>query len=58
MSYETLWHRLSTIYEADEAKAIVRLVLDVRFGLSMADILYGKVNELSVTAQKDLEDIM
>ena len=34
MTYETLCHRLSTCYEAGEAKALVRWVLDVRFGLS------------------------
>ena len=58
MDYETLWHRLTPFYETSEAKAIVRWVLEVRFGLSMADILCGKVNELSATDQKDLEDIM
>ena len=58
MDYESLWHRLTPLYETSETKAIVRWVLDVRFGLSMADILCGKVNELSATDQKDLEDIM
>ena len=47
MTYETLCHRLSTCYEAGEAKALVRWVLDVRFGLSLADILCGKVTQLS-----------
>ena len=58
MEYETLWHRLTPLYETSEAKAIIRWVLDVRFGLSMADILCGKVNELSATDKKDMEDIM
>jgi len=58
MTYETLWHRLIGIYEADEAKAIVRWVLDVRFGLSLTDILCGKVTQLSADDQAELEKIM
>ena len=58
MEYETLWHRLTPLYETSEAKAIVRWVLDMHFGLSMADILCDKISELSATDQKDLEDII
>ena len=58
MTYEELWHRLIDIYEAGEAKAIVRWVLDVRFGLSMADILCGKVTQLSANDQTELDKIM
>ena len=55
MNYETLWHRLTTIYDADEAKAIVRLVLDVRFGLSWTDIICGKVENLPDDEKQELE---
>ena len=58
MTYETLCHRLTTCYEAGEAKALVRWVLDVRFGLSLADILCGKVTQLSAEDQAELEKIM
>ena len=58
MRYEDSWHRLSSLYDADEAKAIVRWVLDVRFGLSFTDILCGKVSELSADEQEELEKIM
>ena len=58
MTYEELWHRLIHIYDAGEAKAIVRWVLDVRFGLSLTDILCGKVTELSAHDQTELEKIM
>jgi len=58
MTYEALWHRLIPLYETDEAKAIVRWVLDVRFGLSWADILCGKVTELSANDQAELEKII
>ena len=58
MTYEELWHRLTPLYDAGEAKAIVRWVLDVRFGLSWTDILCGKVTELSAHDQMELEKIM
>ena len=58
MDYEALWHRLTPLYETNEAKAIVRWVLDVHFGLSMADILCGKIMTLSANDQKDLETIL
>ena len=58
MNYEQLYQRLSNIYDAGEAKAIVRWVLDVRFGLSTADIYCGKVTQLSPNDQAELEKIM
>ena len=58
MTYEALWRRLTDIYEAGEAKAVVRLVLEVRFGLSLTDILSGKVTQLSANDQTELEKIM
>lgn len=58
MSYEAFWHRLTPLYDAGEAKAIVRWLLDVRFGLSMADILCDKMKELPKEDQKALERMM
>ena len=58
MNYEQLCQRLSNVYDAGEAKAIVRWVLDVRFGLSTADIYCGKVTQLSPNDQAELEKIM
>lgn len=58
MNYEELCQRLSKIYDAGEAKALVRWVLDVRFGLSTADIYCGKVTQLSANDQAELEKIM
>ena len=58
MTYETLCHRLTECYGAGEAKALVRWVLDMRFGLSLADILCGKVTQLSADDQAELEKIM
>lgn len=43
MKYRDLWQRLLPIYEEGEAKAIVRLVLEDRFGLTLADVLSGGI---------------
>ncbi|MCR4583272.1 MAG: peptide chain release factor N(5)-glutamine methyltransferase [Prevotella sp.] len=58
MTYEELWHRLTAVYEADEARAVARWVLDVRFGLSLTAIVCGKVTQLSADDQKELEKIV
>lgn len=58
MNCEQLCQRLSNVYDTGEAKAIVRWVLDVRFGLSIADIYCGKVTQLSPNDQVELEKIM
>ena len=58
MKYETLWHRLSGIYDTDEAKAVVRWMLDIRFGLSLTDIVCGKLDELDEAEQSELEGMM
>ena len=57
MTYETLCHKLMTIYEAGEAKAIARWVFDACFGLSLADILCGKDTQLSANDQAELGKI-
>ena len=47
MTYDTIWRRLGAIYEAGEAKAIVRTLLEEKYGLSFADILCGGVEQMS-----------
>ena len=58
MSYNDLWQRLTKVYDADEAKAIVRWVLDVGFGLTTTDIYCGKVETLSESDGQRLEAMM
>ena len=58
MKYETLWHRLSGIYDRDEAKAIVRWMLDIRFGLSLTDIVCGKLDEMTEAECETLKAMM
>ena len=58
MKYETLWHRLADIYDTDEAKAIVRWMLGIRFGLSLTDIVCGKLDEMTEAECETLEAMM
>ena len=58
MSDTPLWQRLTGLYPESEAKAIVRWVLDVRFGLSLADIVCGRLAQLSPEESTELEEIM
>ncbi|MCR4602915.1 MAG: peptide chain release factor N(5)-glutamine methyltransferase [Prevotella sp.] len=54
MTYTELWHQLSAVYDPVEAKAIARLVLDVCYGLTLADILGGAVERLSTQQETEL----
>lgn len=45
MTYEEFWKPLTAIYEAGEAKAIARLVMEVHFGLSITDVVCGKTGD-------------
>lgn len=47
MTYEEIWHRLAVAYSDGEAKAQARMLLEDKFGLSLADILCGGVGQLS-----------
>ena len=58
MSYQDLWQRLTPLYDEGEAQAIVRLVLEVQFGITLTDIYTGKVNELSRNEVEELDKII
>ena len=58
MTYNELWRRLTPTYSDGEAKAIVRRVLETRFGLSVADIYCGRVAELNDQEAKELDSMM
>ena len=57
-TYQQLWQSLTPIYDAGEAQAIVRTVLDVKYGMTLTDIICGKVNELSADESIKLEEIV
>ena len=57
-TYQQLWQSLTPLYDAGEAQAIVRTVLDVKYGMTLTDIICGKVNELSADEGKKMEEIV
>ena len=57
-TYQQLWQSLTPLYDAGEAQAIVRTVLDVKYGMTLTDIIGGKVNELSADEGRKLEEII
>ena len=57
-TYQQLWQSLTPLYETGEAQAIVRTVLDVKYGMTLTDIICGKVNELSADEERKLEEII
>ena len=50
--------RLVPLYGEQETQAILRMILEIRFGLSHADILCGKVTHLSADDTEELEKII
>lgn len=57
-TYQQLWQSLTPLYDADEARAIVRTVLEVKYGMTLTDIICGKITELSADESIKLEEIM
>lgn len=50
-----LWERLAGRYGEGEARAVVRYLLEVRFGLTMADILCGGLQQVPLV---EIEELM
>ena len=46
MTYAELWGRLTGLYGEGEAKAIARMVFEVRYGLMLSDLLMGRDAEV------------
>ena len=57
-TYQQLWRRLTPLFDDGEAKAIVRTILEERFGLSMADILCYGTERLEADERTMLEQMM
>ena len=57
-TYQEFWQSLTPLYDVGEAQAIVRTVLDVEYGMTLTDIICGKVNELSSDEERNLEEII
>ena len=58
MTYRDFWHHLTSVYDEGEAKAVARMVYEVRFGLSWTDLCIGKDTQLSADNQTELQEIL
>ena len=58
MTYNGLWRQLAQIYDEGEAKAIARMVYEVRYDLTLSDIYLGKDAQLSADCQTELKEIV
>ncbi len=55
-TYPMLWKMLEERYGMNEAKAVVRYLLEMKYGLSLADILCEKTDSVDIhTLRKDME---
>ena len=55
-TYPMLWKMLEERYGMNEAKAVVRYLLEMKYGLSLADILCEKTHSVDIhTLRKDME---
>ncbi len=57
MTYNEMWRKLAQSYDEGEAKAVARMVYEVRYGLTLSDIYIGKDTQLSLDCQAELEEI-
>ena len=57
MTYNEMWRKLAQVYDEGEAKAVARMVYEVRYGLTLSDIYIGKDTQLSLDCQTELEEI-
>ena len=58
MTFTQLWQSLTPLYDAGEARAIVRMVLEDRFGMSMTDLLCDGTSKMSATDSDRLMQMM
>lgn len=58
MTFTQLWQSLTPLYDAGEARAIVRMVLEDHFGMSMTDLLCDGTSKMSATDSDRLMQMM
>lgn len=54
MTYPDFWHSLLSCYDEGEARAVARWLLEVCFGMTMADIACGAVEHMTAEQQQRL----
>lgn len=57
MNFENLWRSLVVRYDEGEARAVARWLLEVGFGLTMTDVVCGRMEQLSDGALQELHQM-
>ncbi len=58
LSYQQLWQQLVPLYEVGEARALVRLLMETQFGISLPDLLCYGTSLLDEEKQEQLHEMM
>lgn len=58
LSYQQLWQQLVPLYEVGEARALVRLLMETQFGISLPDLLCYGTSLLDEGKQEQLHEMM
>ena len=58
LSYQQLWQQLVPLYEVGEARALVRLLTETQFGISLPDLLCYGTSQLDEGKQEQLHGMM
>ena len=56
MTYQELYKSLASRYPEREAKAVIRYLLEVGYGLTMADILSGAAERIPIDEMGENDD--
>lgn len=57
-SYQSLYRSLTPVYGQDEARAVVRWLLEVAFGMTLSDILGGALERMDASEKERLQQMM
>ena len=58
LSYTQLWHRLTPLYDEGEARAMVHMVMEERFGVALTDLLCSGTEALSAADRRSLDELL
>ena len=58
LSYQQLWQQLVPLYEVGEARALMRLLMETQFGISLPDLLCYGTSLLDEEKQEQLHEMM
>ena len=57
-SFQQLWQQLVPLYGAGEARALVRMLMETQFGITLSDLLCYGTNQLDETQQRRLNEMI